>query len=312
MKTLVCGGIAIDNIKLPNMTLCNVVGGSAVYASIASSLFSKTILAGIAGCDFPDTFLKKLEKRGIDTSFVEKNKKPSLRWEAIYSKDLSKITVTRQQMNAFEDFRSTSKLEEVFTKCKVVFLSNLDPTIQLEIIKKIPSGVIKMLDSMDLWIVEKREKLKKILPLVDIFLIDEKEASLFIEEDEPPLMIVDKIMSMGPKIVIFKKGEYGLSMYGKMGTISIPSYPLTHVVDPSGAGDALGGAIAGVITKLGRFDKESVTTALFIGSVIASFVVEGYTTERLYTLSLEEVANRSKIFLKQLPNYTNLLLDKIF
>lgn len=301
MKTLICGGIAIDDIKFPGEALKGVVGGSAIYASLASAIFVPTIVSGVIGKDFPSDFIVKLAKRNIDISFLQKSSKSSFRWRGQYSDDLSILRTTDQRMNAFSDFKLDG-LGNAAKNCKVVFLSNIDPQIQLDLIEKLPSKVIKMLDSMDLWIVEKREVLKKALSFTDIFFVSLNEAKMLVEIEAPILEIVERIMLLGPKVVIVKKGEYGLTMYGKMGTCAVPAYPMATTVDPSGAGDSLGGAVAGVLAKLGRFDSLSMTKALVVGNIVSSFVVEGLSIDPLMTLKRREIINRAKTFLSQLPS----------
>ena len=310
MKSLILGTFAIDDISLPRQILKEVVGGAASYASLASSLFTRTGVGGMAGKDFPQDFIDKLVGKGIDVSNVQKSEKPSFRWKAMYSTDLSHLQTTYQSVNASVDL-DVEKIDGIIGTAKVVFLSNLDPDLQLKMINSVPSHVFKLLDSMDLWIVEKREVLKEVLKKVDIYFVSEQEAKLLIGKSMPMQDMVNEIMQLGPKVVVIKKGQHGLSMFGVFGTLAIPSYPMAHVVDPSGAGDSLGGATAGVLARLGTFDFESVATALFMGSVVSSFVVEGYTLDPLLTLTLDEVLNRAEMYLKQLPSREILLLDRI-
>lgn len=300
-NTIICGGIAIDDISLPKIKLVNEVGGSAVYASLAASIFCPTLLAGIIGNDFPKEFGEVLKDRGIDTQHIQHSEKPTFRWKGKYTEDLSSITVIDQQLNAYHDFQLDGVVSAA-RRCKTIFFSNIDPEIQLKIIDKIPKRTIKLLDSMDLWIVEKRDLLIKVLEKVDIFFIGLKEATLLVEEDLPVYEMVNKILSYGPKVVVLKKGEYGLSVYGSFGTLAVPSYPLTHAIDPSGAGDSLGGAIAGVLARVGELNKSNLFASVLLGSIVSSFVVEGYATQSLQQLSLREVINRTKTFLRQLPN----------
>lgn len=310
MKSLILGTFNIDDISLPGQLLKETVGGAASYAGLASSLFTRTAVAGMAGKDFPLEFIDKLISKGIDVSNIQKSDKPSFRWKAMYSNDLNNLETTYQAMNASVDL-NVNKIDEIIGLTKVVFFSNLDPDLQLKMINSVPDHVVKLLDSMDLWIVEKRDVLKEVLKKVDIYFVSEQEAKLLIGKSLPMQEMVNEIMQLGPKVVVIKKGRHGISMYGAFGTLSIPSYPMSHVVDPSGAGDSLGGATAGALAKLGTFNFESVATALFMGSVVSSFVVEGYTLEPLLTLTIDEVMNRADMYLKQLPSHELLLLDRI-
>lgn len=310
MKSLVLGVFAIDDIRLPNHNLNEVVGGAASYAGLASALFTKTGVGGMAGKDFPQIFIEKLVAKGLDVSNIQRSDKESFRWKAMYSADLNDLETTYQSMNAAVDL-DVDMMDRAIGSTKVIFFSNLDPDFQLKMINKTPSHVIKLLDSMDIWIVEKRDILKEVLRKVDIYFVSEHEAKLLIGKSLPIQDLVDEIMQLGPKVVIIKKGRHGVSMYGAFGMMSIPSYPMAHVVDPSGAGDSLGGATAGALAKLGSFDFNSVATALFMGSVVSSFVVEGYTLDPLLTLTLDEILNRSEMYLKQIPNHEILLLNRL-
>ncbi|RLE45559.1 hypothetical protein DRJ25_05480 [Candidatus Woesearchaeota archaeon] len=310
MKSLILGTFNIDDISLPNTQLSKVVGGAASYAALASALFATTGVGGVAGNDFPKEFVSQLEEKGVDISNIQYVDSPSFRWKAMYSADLNNLKTTYQSMNASKEL-DVEKINGRSKTAKVVFFSNLDPNHQLKMIEKTPKHVIKLLDSMDLWIEEKRDVLKKVLKQVDIYFVSEHEASILIGKQLPLHDMITEVMRLGPRVVVIKKGRHGLSMYGELGTLAIPSYPLAHVLDPSGAGDSLGGATAGALARLGKFDFESVATALFMGSVVASFVIEGYTHDVLLNLTLDEVLNRSEFYLKQLPNTDNMLIDNI-
>ena len=309
MKSFICPTLAIDDITLPDTVLTKVVGGSSTYAALASSLFAPTVLGSIVGNDFPEKYLTFLAKRGVDTRGVQHSKKPSFHWVAKYSDDLHDVKTIKNELNAFEDFR-VPPLKKYTKGCYSAFISNIDPDIQLKILKLLPKKTITIIDSMDLWMIEKLPALKKAIKLADIFMVSEPEAEVLVQEKLPLPSLIERLMLLGPKVVIYKRGEHGIAMYGKMGTLIVPSYPLTFAVDPSGAGDALGGAIAGVLSRLGRFDRQSMASAMVLGSIIASFTVEGYGTEGLEQVILPEVINRAKVFLSQLPCEDHLNLIK--
>lgn len=301
MYSLVIGGIAIDDIQLPHETLTGVVGGSAIYGSLASSIFTPTYLGGVMGEEFPKDFHKRMIDLGIDMSMLQRSKKPSFHWSARYSSDLSTVTTLHQQLNAFEDFK-TPNFKDAQSPIAAAFVSNIDPEIQIKILNSLPKKTIKIIDSMDLWVVEKRKQLREAISLADILLINEAEMQLFVPEPIPVVDKVEKMMEIGPKVVIYKRGEYGLTMYGKLGTMTIPSYPLSYAVDPSGAGDVLGGSLAGVLARYHSLTPKAMKTAIVLASIVASYVVEDYVTDGVIDLTLEEVLNRTKLFLTQLPS----------
>lgn len=310
MKSLVLGAFALDDISLPRVQLTNVVGGAAVYGALASSIFAPTGIGGMVGNDFPSDFIKSLDRHSIDTTNIQKSEEPSFRWKAMYSADLNILQTTYQKMNAARFF-DIKALKVKNRPPRVVFLANLDPELQLRMAHQVVPTSTILLDSMDLWIVEKRDLLKEVLKMVDVYFVSEDEARLLVGRTLPVHELIDEIMQLGPRVVILKKGRHGLTMYGELGTISIPSYPLVHVLDPSGAGDTLAGAAAGVLARLGKLDFDSIVTALLLGSTVSSFVVEGYTIDPILRLSLDEVLNRADLYLQQLPNRSNLLFDRI-
>jgi len=310
-SSVILGTFAVDDITLPSQNLKEVAGGAASYASLASSLFAHTSVAGVTGIDFPSEFISKLIDKNVDINNIQKSERESFRWKALYSNDLVDVQTTYQSMNAAEDIDVDKISITTLNTATTVFFANLDPSIQLKMINRVPDHVVKLLDSMDLWIVEKRDVLKRVLQKVDIYFVSIQEARLLVGKSLPIKEMVDEIMQLGPKVVVIKKGHNGMTMFGAFGTMSIPSYPMVNAIDPSGAGDSLGGATTGVLAKLGTFDFESVSTALFMGSVISSFVVEGYTFERLLELTIDEVLNRAELYLKQLPNRDTLMLDRM-
>ncbi len=310
MKSAILGTFGIDDISLPGQELIKVVGGAASYASLASRIFAPTMVSGMIGSDFPEDFIDTLKKKDIDVELVQRSDKESFRWKAFYSDDLNNLTTTYQSMNASREY-DVNKLRFDAKPPKTAFLANLDPSMQSKMIDQLPKSTIKLLDSMDLWMIDKRDELREVLKKVDVFFVSEEEASLLVGKKMPLHYILDEVMSYGPKIVVLKKARFGLTMYGALGTLSVPSYPMAHVVDPSGAGDSLGGAVSGVLARLGTFDYNSIATALVLGTTVSSFVVEGYTLDPLLTLTIDEVRNRAKMFLTQLPNETDLLFDKI-
>jgi sugar/nucleoside kinase (ribokinase family) len=309
-KALFFGTLALDDIELPSIHLEKSPGGSAGYGSMAAALFSPVLVSSVVGKDFPKKYLDLMKSKGVDLSLVQKSAKLSSRWRARYSDDLSDVKTLLREYNAFEDYdpmRLANKVDDV----GAAFLSKNDPELQLEIIKLLPEKATVIVESRGAWITEKRAKLIEVLQRADVYYLDEWEASLLVGGDTPVPEMIEKVMHMGPKVVVFKRGEHGLVMYGQKGTMIVPPYPLAYAIDPTGAGDVLGGGVAGVLAKLEAFDDDCMKTALILASITSSFVVEDYATEALHDLNLEEVVNRSRIFLKQLPNESEINMKKV-
>jgi sugar/nucleoside kinase (ribokinase family) len=300
MQALFWGVLALDDLSLPTAQLDNKIGGSAAFGALASSFFAPTILASVMGNDFPQSFMNELKKRGVITDNVRRSKKPSFKWVGRYSPDLAAVQTINREMNSFEDFRVgdyKGKLDDV----GAAFLSKNDPEIQLELLELLPEKAVTIMETRESWMVDKREVIMRVMKLIDVFLVREEEAQVLLGESLPVPEMIEKILHMGPKVIVFKKGEHGLVMYGKMGTMLVPSYPFVYAVDPTGAGDVLGGTIAGVLAALGRFDVEAMKTAVVLAGIMASFTVEDYGVDSLIELTKDAIANRTKLFLRQLP-----------
>jgi sugar/nucleoside kinase (ribokinase family) len=309
MNVLVCGSTAFDSIKLPSVTTDNEVGGAGVYASVAASIFAPTRLASSIGIDFSEDFLNVLKGKGVDLSLVQKSNKKTFHWTARYSNDLSECVVVNREFGADADFKP-SLLKGKVNDVQVAFLAKIDPKIQLEVISLLPKKTIIIIESAPRWTTTERNILKEVLKRTDVFMVSSEEAGLLVDVEPSVPHLIEQILQMGPKVVVFKKGEFGLTMYGKMGNMVVPSYPFAYAVDPTGAGDVLGGSIAGVLAKLGTFDTPSLKKAVLIGSTMASFTVEDYGLNSLLRVTYEEVINRTKLFLNQLPAAHLLPLEK--
>jgi sugar/nucleoside kinase (ribokinase family) len=185
----------------------------------------------------------------------------------------------------------------------------MDAQTQLKVLRQIPKKTIKIVSSMGIFIVQDKDGVLDVFKKSDIVLLSEKEARLLTQDESTIPEIIERVMISGPKVVILKSGKHGFTMYGRMGTLIVPSYPLAFAVDPTGAGDALGGALAGALAQFNRFDRGSVTTAAVLASIVASFTVEGLGTQSLEDLTVEEVYNRTTVFMGQLPNSDSLRVD---
>ena len=309
MKALFYGALALDDIEIPDVSLKDVPGGYGVYGTLAGAIFCDIGLLSVLGSDFPRKFVKKMEKRGVNTSLLQRSKKPSFKWEARYSSDISKVVTVSREKNAFEDldFRKIKGVRDV----KAVFVSKANPATQLKLINAMPKKSIKIYETNRDYITNLRKGVLKALKKVDIFLISEDEIRYLVKEDFSIPLMVEKIMMMGPKVVILKKGEQGFVMYGKCGTMIVPAYPLAYAVDSIGAGSAMAGALTGILGCMGELSAKNLKTALILANTVASFVVEDYGTRMLEELTLTEVINRASMYLSQLPSLYDLRAESM-
>lgn len=304
MKSLFYGPISMDDIVLPDMSMKDMPGGYGVYGSLAGSIFCDIGLVSVLGSDFPKKFIKKMQKRGINTSLVQKSNKPCFHWEARYSSDISKVVTISRELNAFGDF-DPKKLKGL-SEVKAVYVSKSDPILQKKVMDAVPKKAIKIFESGKNWITNQRKDVIKAMKNADVFLVNEDEIRHLIKEDFSVPLMIERVMMLGPKVVVLKKEDQGLVMYGKYGTMIVPGYPLIYAVDSIGVGSAMAGALVGILGCMEDLNAKNLKTALILANTVASFVVEDYGTTVLEDLTLTEVINRASMYLSQLPSLYDL------
>ncbi len=302
MSLLVVGSVAFDSVKTPFGEVDEVLGGSATYFSTAASYFADVAVVAVVGDDFPDKHLKFLKSRSIDIEGIEKREGKTFRWKGEYGYELNEAKTLDTQLNVFQSFKPN--LPESYKEKKIVFLANIDPDLQRDVLEQVNSPSLIACDTMNFWIEGKRESLLKTLSLVDILLINDGEAREL--SNEPNLVrAARKIHSYGPKTLIIKRGEYGALMFKDNKIFSAPAYPLETIFDPTGAGDSFAGGFMGYLANTMNFDESNIRRAIIFGSVMASFNVESFSLDRLRSLDYEEVKNRFTEF-KGLTHFEDL------
>ncbi len=295
MSLLVVGSIAFDSVKTPFGAADDVLGGSATYFSTAASYFTSVKLVAVVGDDFPDKHVNFLKSRKIDVSGLQRSKGQTFRWKGEYGFDLNEAKTLDTQLNVFETFKP--KIPDAYRSSDVVFLANIDPVLQREVLHQIDKPKLVACDTMNFWIGGKRDELIKTLAEVDILLINEAEAREL--ACEPNLVKAARaIQAMGPKTLIVKRGEYGSVMFNSGGVFSAPAYPLEAVFDPTGAGDSFAGGFMGYLDNVRNFDEASLRQAIIFGSVMASFNVEDFSLNRMRSLDYKEIEGRYREFRK--------------
>ncbi len=271
----VVGSVALDDVETPAGKASNAVGGAAVYFSIAASYFTKVRLVGVAGRDFPKPTLGLLKKRKIDLDGLEMTEGTTFRWKGSYVKDLNQAETLDTQLNVFETF--APKLPPHYRDADIVFLANINPELQLDVLRQVKKPKFVAMDTMNLWINIARPHLLKVLKKVDLICINEGEARLLSGESQLPLA-ARGILKMGPQAVVIKRGEYGANLFTRGKTFfAQPAYPLEIVRDPTGAGDSFAGGFIGALARDRSFSDASMKRALVWGSVMGSFVVEKFS-----------------------------------
>ena len=290
---LVVGSVALDSVKTPFGEATEALGGSATYFSYAASFFAPVRLVATVGDDFPGDHLSLLRERGVDLSGLQISRGRTFRWVGEYGYDLNEATTLETQLNVFADFRPA--LSDTLRETPFVFLANIDPDLQLDVLRQMERPRLTALDTMNFWIEGKRESLLKVLAEVDALVINDAEARQLARE--PNLIRAARaILTLGPRTVVIKRGEYGALMVSDGQFFFAPAYPLESVFDPTGAGDTFAGGFMGYLAKSGTLTATTLRRAIVYGSVMASFTVEDFSLNRLVRLKPEEIERRYEVF----------------
>jgi sugar/nucleoside kinase (ribokinase family) len=287
---LVVGSVALDTVKTLEAESREALGGSATYFSLAARYFSAVQLVAVIGEDFPSEYRTLLTERRIDCSGLEIAKGKTFRWSGQYGKDVNIAQTLATHLNVFKDFRP--KLDEAHRNAKVVFLANIDPELQSEVLAQMREPALVACDTMNFWIDSKPEAIKELLSKVDIFFCNEEEAKK-LSHKENPLLAAQAIASWGPEVVIIKKGEHGAFMLIGGQFYVFPAFPLVSIKDPTGAGDSFAGGFLGYLASAGVYDDVAhLKRAMAYGTVMASFNVQDFSTKNIENLDRDRIDER--------------------
>lgn len=302
MSILVVGSVAFDSVETPFGKADEVLGGSGTYFSTSASFFTDVQLVAVVGEDFPAEHLDFLRSRNIDLSGVTTAPGQTFRWKGRYDYDLNEAHTLETHLNVFESFRP--ELPSGYQDAEYIFLANIDPELQLEVLQQVKAPRLVACDTMNFWISGKKEALIRTLGRVDMLVINEAEVRQL--ADEPNLVkAARKILAMGPKTLVVKRGEYGVLMFSESGIFSAPAYPLESVFDPTGAGDTFAGGFVGYLASTRNLTEKNIRQAIVFGGVMASFNVEDFSLNRLKSLEYAQIEERFRQF-KQLTEFENL------
>ncbi len=291
---IIVGSVALDSVKTPFGAVKEALGGAAIYSSYAASFFAKPSMVGIIGSDFPEKHLQLLQQRGIDTSGIAvDNNGRTFRWEGYYEYDMNEAKTVKTELGVFASFKP--RLPESHRNAEYAFLANIDPELQLEVLKQVKKPKLVFLDTMNYWIQNKKRQLLDVIKKVDILLLNDSEARQLFET--PNLVkAAAAALELGPKHIIIKKGEHGALLFSNGSHFSAPSYPLEAIKDPTGCGDSFAGAIIGYLASKGSSDEKELRKAIVYGSVLASFNAEDFSLERMKRLTMAEIEKRYSEF----------------
>lgn len=302
MSIVVVGTVAFDTIETPFGRGENVLGGSATYFSTSASFFTDVSLVAVVGEDFPEEHVRFLESREINTDGLQRISGKTFHWTGRYGYDLNEAQTLDTQLNVLMEFKPD--LPESYRDAEYLFLANIDPDLQAEVLDQVRKPKLVACDTMNFWITSKPESLMNVLKRVDIVIINEGEARQFTGEVNL-IKAARKIISLGCKRLVVKRGEYGVLMFTENSVFAAPAYPLEDVFDPTGAGDTFAGGFMGYLANTGNLTEDGIRQAIVFGSVMASFNVEDFSLNRMKKLDYGEIEARYRSF-KALTHFQGL------
>lgn len=294
MSLLVVGSVAYDSVETPFGSRDDVLGGSATYFSIASSLFVDTSVVAVIGADFRAADLEVFASHGVDTTGLERAAGDTFRWGGRYHDDMNGRDTLFTHLNVFESFEPV--LAPPHRGASVVFLANIQPTLQLSVLDQVGSPKFVAADTMNLWIDATRDELAAVLARIDALFVNDEEA-LQLTGRRTVVEAARIIQDMGPRLVVIKRGEHGALMFNDDDVFYVPAHPLEVVVDPTGAGDTFAGGFMGHLAATGDYSDENMRRAAVVGSLMASFCVEGFSVERIRAVDHDAVRRRYESFI---------------
>lgn len=299
MSLLIIGSIALDTVENKYGKVDDALGGSAVYASLAASYFcEKVSIIGVVGTDFPKEHIKLLNCKGIDTNGLEIVNGKTFRWSGKYENMNEAITL-QTSLNVFAHF--SPKIPNNYKSYEYLFLGNIDPELQIDVLNQMKRPKLISADTMDYWIEGKNKSLKKLLKMIDILFINEEEIKMLTNESYI-FDAAEKVLQFGLKLIIIKQGEYGSVAITKDNLFFAPIFPIKKVIDPTGAGDSFAGGFMGYVASMNEFNYEILKKATIYGAITSSFDVEGFSVEILKNINRKQIEHRYQM-LKQYTQF---------
>ncbi|MBI4009892.1 MAG: sugar kinase [Candidatus Aenigmarchaeota archaeon] len=293
---VVFGTVALDTTRTPFKTVERILGGSATYCSISSQFFDKTGLISAVGKDFPQEYKKTLESRLDLAGFVVMDGK-TFHYDSTFDYDLSKRIENKTELNVIGTYRP--QVPEGYRNAEFVYLGNNDPSLNLELLQQFKKPKLTACDTIEFWIKRKKAEVLKMIENVDCVILNDDEARMIVKV--PGLIKCGrKLLEMGPRFAIIKKGEHGSILFSEDTIFPVPGYPLEEIIDPTGAGDSFAGGFLGHISRKDKLNLQTLKDAVIYGNVMGSFAVEDFGIRRLLTLNMADIEARFE-------NYRNIL-----
>lgn len=295
---LVVGSVAFDSIITPTMRGERILGGSASYASLAASYFAPVRLVGCVGNDFEAVFINRLERRGICLEGLQRNETgPTFFWAGEYTEDYNVRRTLDTQLNVFEQFRPD--LPESYRETQYIMLGNIGPDLQAHVLNQLSGEAFVLADTMDLWINNTLEDLLELIRRVDCLTVNDSEA-IQITGEKNLIRAGWKLIEMGPRMAVVKKGEHGAYLFHTDGLFALPAYPVTNLQDPTGAGDAFAGAMLGYLAAMQNTSYEAIKRSMAYATVTASLTVEAFSCDSLESAGPAAIEERYNKLLRMI------------
>jgi len=287
---LVVGSLGYDTITTPQGRRENILGGSANYFSLAATHYAPVRVVGVVGSDYKSEDREQLESRGVDLRGLQQVDGQTFAWEGRYESDMNEAITLATHLNVFEAFHPT--IPESYRDSQVVFLANIDPVLQLQVLEQVKSPRVVAADTMNFWIQSKRQDLARVIERVDLLLINEAELHQLTGLWNT-IAGVKRVLEMGPKAVVVKRGEYGFVLFGENQYFILPAYPVENVVDPTGAGDTFAGGFLGHLTRMARpWQRDDLKAACVEGCLMASFTVQDFGLDGVAKVTMIDLEKR--------------------
>lgn len=287
---VVVGSIGLDTIETPWACKEGILGGSASFACAAASFFARPGMIGVVGRDFPPNYIQLFEQFGIDLEGLQKDADgDTFKWSGVYETNMNNRRTRLTELGVFADF--SPKMPEAYRECPFVFLANIAPELQSNVLSQIKKTGFVVADTMDLWINTARPALLELLPGIDLLMINDSEIKVLTEESNIAVA-ARKILETGVKHVIVKKGADGSMLFTQSSIFALPAIPVLDVVDPTGAGDAFAGGFTGYLSKQNDCSEPVLRKAMAYGTAVASFAVESFSLEKLQEIDMDMIEER--------------------
>ncbi len=297
MPVLVVGSIAFDTVETPFGRRDEMLGGSATHFSCAARYFTQVRLVAVVGKDFPPVGIEFLKDRGVDVEGLQVREGKTFRWEARYHGDMAQAETLATHLNVFKDFSPV--IPDSYKNTPFVFLANIDPDLQADVLRQVESPVLVAADTMNHWIRDKGDSVRKLLSSTDVAILNDAEARMLTGEHNL-VLAAKKIRSYGTNYIVIKKGEHGALLFSADSCLALPGMLLAEVADPTGAGDTFAGGFMGRLAQLGDINEYTLREAVLYGCAMASFNVEAFGVEGTANLTQDDIETR-------LEEYRNLV-----